>query len=105
PALHADVAAVAPREPGDLVPALVRGLRELEEHLLALALYRGIDAEFLHRDARRRGGVWPDRAGHRLNAAERGQRLLRDAQLGRRAAPEQIARRRRHDDHVGREIP
>jgi len=48
--------------------------------------------------------VGADCDGQRIESVERRQGVLRDPQLGRGAAPEQIAGRCRHDDHVRREI-
>src|SRR5205823_6852066 len=60
-ALHANVVAVAPRQPGDLAPAFARRLRQPDQHFLALALYGGINVELLQRDPRRRRGMRADR--------------------------------------------
>ena len=102
-ALHHDIATLAPAQTGDFVPAAARGASELDQHFLALALHNRIDPQFAKRRAGCCRAVRADRDGNSSDADKRLQGCLRHPQFGRRAAPEQITRRRGDDDHVGRE--
>lgn len=72
-----------------------------QQRLFALAHDDDIDHELLQRGPRRRRSMRPDGNEHRCEIAHSQCQRLRHAQFGRRAAPEQIGRRRREHDHVG----
>src|SRR6185312_8586845 len=80
-----------------------RRVAEVRQDLLALAHDRHVDAELAERGARGGGRVRADGDREVAEAAEGGQRVLRDPELRRRAAPEEVARRGGDDDGVRRE--
>ena len=78
-------------------------IREPREGLLALAHDDDVDAELLEHGSGRRRAVRTDRHEHAGDIPNCRHGLLRHAQLGRRAAPEQIGRRRGDHGHLGAE--
>ena len=79
-------------------------VREPRHDLLAFAPHHDVAAELAQRRFGCRRTVWADRDGASAVRPECGQELPRTAQFGRGAAPEQVARRRGHDRHGGREV-
>src|SRR5215207_5951615 len=65
-------------------------VRELDEHVFAFADDDGVGLQLLEGRARRRGRVRPDDDDMPCGATETLARLDRNAQLGRRATPEEI---------------
>ncbi len=100
-AIHLCLAVSQHRRSGDALRRCAGG--ERRDHFLALAAHHDIDAELAQRRAGRCRTVRPDRDGRSAAPVERGEHRARHAQLGRRATPEQVARRRRDHRHVGPE--
>jgi hypothetical protein len=98
-AVGAERAAVAPGGAADR-GGLAR-VGELGDRLLGLAAQHDVGAELGERGAGRRRAVRADRDGSTAAAGQRAQEGRGHAQLGRRAAPEEVGGRGGHHRHVG----
>jgi len=99
-----DLAARADRDGAQTRPVAAIGRGQLDERLLALSKNGDVGADLLQRRARRGRRVRSDDDEDGREIADGIRRCLGHAQFGRCAAPEEIARRGREDDHVGAEL-